>query len=150
VHYRPYKPADLTQIHALEELCFSPALRFSREYMRQLVSRVKAATWVAEEDGKLAGFASVGLKSSRNGTVAYLETIEVSPGSRGRGIGRELLRRIEGSAAEARAASIWLHVDTENLGAIHLYKSQGYRVEERMQEFYPDGHPALLLSKQLQ
>jgi ribosomal protein S18 acetylase RimI-like enzyme len=149
MHYRPYKPADLAQIHALEEVCFSPALRFSREYMRQMVSRVKAATWVAEEDGKLAGFASAGLKCRRSGTVAYLDTIEVSPGSRGRGIGRELLRRIECSAAEARAASIWLHVDTKNLGAIHLYESQGYRLEEKMHDFYPDGRPAFLLSKWL-
>jgi ribosomal protein S18 acetylase RimI-like enzyme len=149
VHYRPYKPADLAQIHALEELCFPPSLRFSREYIRQLVSRVKAATWVAEEDGKLTGFASAGWKTRRSGTVAYLETIEVSPGSRGKGIGRELLRLIEGSAAEARAASIWLHVDTENLDAIRLYESQGYHHEGNMQEFYADGHPAFVFNKQL-
>jgi len=149
MHYRPYRPADLEQIHALEELCFPPSLRFSREYMRQLVSRVKAATWVAEEDGKLAGFASAGWRTRRSGTVAYIETIEVSPDRRGRGIGRELLRRVESSAAEARAASIWLHVDTENLDAIHLYKSQGYENEGSLQDFYPDGHPALIYSKQL-
>lgn len=149
MRYRLYQPADLAQIHALEEVCFSPPLRFSREYMKQLVSRVKAATWVAEEDGTLAGFASAGWKKSRSGSVAYIETIEVSASSRGKGIGRELLRRVEGSAAKAGAASIWLHVDAGNPGAIRLYESQGYQLEGSMQDFYPDGHPALVYSKQL-
>jgi ribosomal-protein-alanine N-acetyltransferase len=149
MHYRPYQPSDLAQIHALEELCFPPSLRFSKEFMRQLVSRVKAVTWVAEEDGRLAGFACAGWKTRRSGTVAYLETIEVSPANRSKGIGRELLRLVEVSAVAARAASIWLHVDTENTDAIRLYESQGYQLEENVQDFYPDGHPALLLGKRL-
>ena len=63
--------------------------------------------------------------------VAYIQTLEVLPERRGRGVGGELLRRIEGSARAAGAQSIWLHVDAENAAAIRLYERHGYRYERQ-------------------
>jgi ribosomal protein S18 acetylase RimI-like enzyme len=140
-------PQDFDTLYALEVLCFEHPERFSRRYMRQLVSRSNAATWIAEEDGRMAGFAIVEWAERKNGVTAYIQTIEVAPGVRGRGIGRELLGRIEGSARETGAALIWLHVMEANASAIRLYESHGYRCEGREENYYPRGRAALIYKK---
>ncbi len=147
--YRPYTPQDFDRLYALEEACFEPPFRFDRRYMRQLVSRSDAATWIAEEAGQMAGFAIIEWAVGRSGIRAYIQTIEVAPEARGRGIGRELLSRIEGSARAAGARLIWLHVEAENAGAIRLYEGHGYRCESRKENYYPLGRAALIYAKRL-
>jgi ribosomal-protein-alanine N-acetyltransferase len=149
VLYRPYTPQDFDRLYTLEELCFEPPERFSRHYMRQLVSRSNAATWIAEEDGRMTGFAIVEWAERKNGVTAYIQTIEVVPEARNQGVGRELLSRIEGSARLGGAGLIWLHVDVTNAGAIKLYEVNGYRCEGREENYYPRGHSALLYVKRL-
>jgi ribosomal protein S18 acetylase RimI-like enzyme len=149
VIYRPYADGDFGPLYAIEETCFQPPLRFSRAYMRQLVNARNAATWIAEEDGHLAGFAIVDWTQEIGGVVAYIQTIEVAPGQRGRGVGGELLRQAEGSARAAKAALIWLHVDAENRAAISLYEANGYHCERRQANYYGRGRSALVYAKAL-
>ena len=96
--------------------------------MRQLIAPPDATTWIAEEDsGQLAGFGNCRVERAGHGGVfAYIQTIEIAPQCRGRGIGSELMRRLEGSANAKGAVAIWLHVDETNAGAIRLYRSHGY------------------------
>jgi len=149
VLYRPYTPQDFDALYALEELCFEPPVRYSRRYMRLLVSRANAATWIAEEDGRLTGFAIVEWAERKNGVTAYIQTIEVAPEARSRGVGRELLGRIESSARLAGAGKIWLHVEAINAGAIRLYEANGYSCEGRKENYYPRGRSALIYGKRL-
>jgi ribosomal protein S18 acetylase RimI-like enzyme len=147
VTYRPYTPQDFDVLYALEERCFEPPHRFSRRYMRLLVSRANAATWVAEEDGLLIGFAIVEWREGKLGVTAYIQTIEVALEARNQGVARELLNRTEDSARLAGAALIWLHVEATNAAAIRLYESQGYRCEGREENYYPLGRAALIYVK---
>ena len=149
MHYRPYTPEDFNALYALEERCFQPPFRFERRYMRQLVARPRAAVWIAEEGEQMAGFAIVDWRKNKNSIIAYIQTIEVAPESRGRGIGRELLTRIESSASQAGASVIWLHVEAENPSAIRLYEAQGYTCEGRQENYYPLGRAALIYRKRL-
>src|SRR6266568_2157014 len=126
MHYRLFSAEDFDDLYAIEEICFQPPYRFSRRYMRQLTAAPDAATWVAEENGHMAGFAIVEWVSQTAGIVAYIATIEVLPVLRGRGAGAELMRRVEGSANAEGAVEIWLHVDSENAPAIRLYRAHGY------------------------
>jgi ribosomal protein S18 acetylase RimI-like enzyme len=147
--YRPYRPEDFAALYAIEELCFQPPLRFSRAYMRKLVESVNAATWIAEEDGRMAAFAIVEWSEDDGATIAYIQTIEVAPEKRRQGIGGELMRRVEQSAQAAGANAIWLHVDAENDGAIHLYQTHGYRRTGREANYYSRGRAALVFAKLL-
>ena len=149
VIHRLYIPADFEQLYALEEACFEPPSRFSRRYMRQLVKRACAATWIAEEAGQITGFAIIDWAEENSETTAYIQTVEVSPEVRGRGVGRELLNRIEGSARLAGALSIWLHVEEGNTAAIRLYEAQNYCCEGREEDYYPSGRAALIYVKRL-
>ena len=150
MNYRQYASADFEQLYALEELCFQPPLRFSRRMMRAFLQHPRSATWIAEEDNQMTGFAIVGWSERNGASRAYIQTIEVAPEVRRRGIARELLGHVESSAREAGAASIWLHVDASNAGAIRLYEARGYGSQGRKEGFYPLGKAALIYKKDLQ
>jgi [ribosomal protein S18]-alanine N-acetyltransferase len=147
--YRLFQPADFAPLYAIEELCFEPPFRFSRAFMRQLTQSSRNATWIAEENGEMAGFAIVDLDPSDGAPIAYIQTLEVRPTRRGQGIGAELLRRIESSAKDAGAQSIWLHVDTENASAIRLYEAHGYTRQGREENFYARHRAAFIYRKVL-
>jgi ribosomal protein S18 acetylase RimI-like enzyme len=147
VLYRPYKPEDFAALYAIEEVCFQPPHRFGRGYLRQLIRQRDAATWIAEHDGQMAGFGIVEWGEETVETVAYVQTLEVLPEVRGQGVGEELLRRLEGSAQEAGALAIWLHVDAGNAAAIRVYERGGYRLSGREEHYYGRGRAGLVYAK---
>jgi ribosomal-protein-alanine N-acetyltransferase len=149
MHYRLYLPADFPQLYAIEQLCFQPPFRFPRRYMQQLVTCPTAATWIAEEDQQMTGFAIVEWTSEAEDTIAYIQTLEVAPAHRKRGIANELLLRLEASARTAGASAISLHVAESNAPAIHLYQAHSYRPEGREENYYAQGIAALTYAKSL-
>lgn len=146
---RLYSPEDFAALYAIERLCFQPRFRFGRGYVRYLVEAPNSATWIAEEDGQMTGFAIVDWNQEEAGLIAYLQTIEVTAEQRGRGVGRELLGRVEASARGAGAVSIWLHVDEQNSAAVRLYEANGFSCEGRQEDYYDEGRTALIYLKRL-
>ena len=149
MNYRLFQPEDFPDIYAIEEVCFQRPERFSRRYMRHLLNSPETATWIAEQDGRMAGFAIVEWAQQITGIVAYIATIEVLRERRGQGIGAELLRRLEGSANAERAIEVCLHVDTENAPAIRLYERSGYQKAGREDHYYARHRPAAIYVKPL-
>lgn len=150
MNYRLYTPDDFAALYAIEEVCFQPPTRFSRSYMRQLVNSHDTTTWIAEEGGQMAGFAVVDWVDEADEIIGYIETLEVAPDRRRQGVARELLRLIDGSARKASVQHIWLHVDANNAGALRLYEANGHICEGREENYYPQGHAALIYCKTLE
>jgi len=96
------------------------------------VSRLEApppgwSTFVAEEDGTVTGFASVG-PSRDEGGVGELYAIYVDPESWSRGVGRALLEQAEAELrATYREATLW--VLEENPRARTFYEANGWAVD---------------------
>jgi ribosomal-protein-alanine N-acetyltransferase len=149
MHYRLYRATDFEPLYAIEEVCFQPPLRFPPPYMRSVIENPESATWIAEESDKMAGFAIVEWGGPASDRYAYIQTLEVVPEQRRRGVARELLTRLEQSAMQAGAHSIWLHVDTENDPAIHLYEEHGYERQGREEHYYARHRAAFIYSKRL-
>ena len=95
----------------------------------------------------MAGFAVIFWGKSPEQPLAYIQTIEVAPAQRKRGVASELLRLVEESAKSADAHVIWLHVAETNASAIRLYQSHGYSEQGREENYYAKGIPALLYAK---
>jgi [ribosomal protein S18]-alanine N-acetyltransferase len=149
VIYRLYQPEDFAALYEIEEVCFQSPHRFSRGYMRQLILQPDAATWIAEQGGRMCGFGLVEWTREKVSLVAYVQTLEVVPEIRGQGVGRELLRRMENSACVAGAAGIWLHVDAENALAIRVYERHGFQLSGREEDYYGRGRAALIYARPL-
>ncbi|WP_049570050.1 GNAT family N-acetyltransferase [Streptomyces sp. SBT349] len=66
-----------------------------------------------------------------DGADAYVFSVEVDEGHRGRGHGRALMREAERLTHEAGGRLLGLHVSATNAPALRLYDSLGYRVAER-------------------
>jgi ribosomal protein S18 acetylase RimI-like enzyme len=69
---------------------------------------------------------------------------------RAQGVGRELLKHMEGSALAAGASAIWLHVDVENWAAIRLYESYDFVRAGNEENYYAPGRGAYIYRKHLQ
>jgi ribosomal-protein-alanine N-acetyltransferase len=149
MHYRLFKVADFDALYAIEEICFQPPLRFSRRYMRSIIGDPNGVAWVAEDAGRIAGFAVAGWTCEQAAAVAYLQTIEVDPQQRGKGVASELLKRIETSAHSAGALTLWLHVDATNAVAIRLYERHGFKFYGREDHYYAPDRGALVYTKSL-
>ncbi len=87
---------------------------------------------VAERGAALVGFAEVLLRSTPvpNSALigAELMRLYVQPGAQKHGIGRALLERVEGLAAESGLSALWFTVWEHNTGALAFYAKQGYVV----------------------
>lgn len=147
--FRRYMTDDFPALYAIEERCFEPRFRFGRGYMQHLVKNPEAVTWIAEEDGMMAGFAIVAWGRSVSAEGGYLQTIEVVPEFRNRGVGEKLVGLAEISAWSADSETLSLHVDAENDAAIALYEKCGYRRRGRRDHYYARGRAALFYEKQL-
>lgn len=147
---RPYTAADFLALYAIEEVCFQPPIRYSRLYLQRLIASPRSATWVAEEDSQIAGFTVVEWFDEPDaGRIAYIQTIEVDPEFRRRGIAAELLRRAEASAQTAGARLLWLHVESTNEAAIGLYRAHGFTRLGSEPHYYARGRNADVYSKTL-
>ena len=88
----------------------------------------KAAYWVAERDGRIAGCLMTTFEWSdwRNGVILWIQSVYVIPEERGRGIYRvlyeHLRRRVEGDPG---LKGIRLYVDKRNAAAQAVYEKLG-------------------------
>ena len=146
---RAYNPDDFAALYEIEEMCFQPAFRFSRSYMKELLGKPNSAGWIAEVEGVMAGFAIVEWTKEPNGISAYIDTIEVAASFRRRGLGSALLAKCEELARDAGADVLWLHVEDGNTGAASLYQSHGFVCLGMEEHFYASGRNALVNRKVL-
>ena len=102
----------------------------------QLAKRIEAfrkdpaSEWfVAEEDGKLAGYMMIrGNQLQRTRHSIYL-VIGVAEAFRRRGIGRQLFEAMEAWAKERSIRRIELTVIADNTAALSLYQKMGFEIE---------------------
>jgi len=81
--------------------------------------------WVVEQAGRLVGCG--GYHPCHRGERAVeLRKMVLSPGARGRGLGRTLLQMLESAAAQRGFLEVWLETATVLQQAIALYESSGY------------------------
>ncbi len=85
--------------------------------------------WLVDVDGTAAGCVLMNDSATRNSAeIIYLGVI---PRFRGQGIGRRMLRHAAHDARARRLECIDLAVDDQNVFAMRVYVSEGYRVTRR-------------------
>ena len=135
-------------------------IREARENVTAAVKRMKEGKeelWVAEMDGKAAGFISLEFTTvwGHKGEAFEEEAVgidwfDVSPAFQGRGIGRELLLWAEQKGRERGLRLLFMHTSVKNLGMINFASKNGFRFSEYLRDFWGEGTgDAFLLTKRL-
>lgn len=145
MNFRRAKLEDLDDIMRIEELCFKPSERFSRDTYKSLLLKKEVAFLVAEVDDRIVGFVAaeaIGLKG-------YVYTINVHPEYWGRGIGKALMREIEVIMRNAGARIMELEVRADNKRAIRMYEDLGYTRAFFLPSYYGPGKNGYLMRKKI-
>jgi ribosomal protein S18 acetylase RimI-like enzyme len=143
---RPGRLRDIDALVALENAVFTTDTLSRRSFHHFLTSATNSLI-VAEDSGKLAGYALV-LYPARS-KLARLYSIAVAPHITSRGIGPLLLAAAEAAAARRRRRAMRLEVHEHNTRAIGRYEKSGYRLFGRLRRYYDDGGDALRFEKPL-
>ena len=144
---RPARPDDLDAVMAIETASF-PTDAWSRSSMAATLADPDTTTVVATEAGAVVGYAAVLVP--RGSSDADVLTLAVAEAARGRGAGRELLRRLITAAAERGASRVFLEVRADNPVASALYASTGFDVVGRRPRYYqPDDVDAVVMRLEL-
>ena len=137
---------DLDALMALERAVFSTDV-LSRRSFRRFLAAPTASLIVAEDGGKLAGYALV-LYPPRS-KHARLYSIAVAPHIGRRGVGPLLLAAAETAARRRHRRAMRLEVHEHNTRAIARYEKSGYRLFGRHRNYYDDRGDALRFEKSL-
>ncbi len=148
---REYRPEDVEEVEeCIVELQdherridekLADGRTIAKQYLQDMLARcdeTDGKVFVAEVDGRLAGFVSVRARvlkrqlEEREYEYAYIADLVVLPQYRGRGLGRALLQRAEDYAVQQGATLLRIAVLAKNEVARNLYKQFGF--EERVVE----------------
>lgn len=128
---------DIAVIEALDRYSTSPVRYIHQDLQKYFGSldptmHERNVIFLAELDGVIVGKAELVLAPASSPTpIGYVKRVVVHPEYRGRRIARRLMETIIAFAKEQGLALLDLHVFEQNLPAIRLYESLGFREEHR-------------------
>ncbi|MBU1229917.1 MAG: GNAT family N-acetyltransferase [Proteobacteria bacterium] len=110
------------------EADFAADARRQRSGLEQMLGKGPRAVLVAEVDGQVVGLATaqVLISTAEGGPALLVEDVVVRPESRGLGIGRALLARIEAWGLRLGATRLQLLADRDNAPAHAFYRACGF------------------------
>ncbi len=96
--------------------------------------------YLIEKDGTVVG--NISYERKGEGKV-YINGLAINPPFQGKDIGRKVMIRILDEIKDAKRIELDTHPD--NAPALALYESLGFVVESRIENYYGDGEPRLVL-----
>lgn len=147
---RPASLRDLDVLVRLEEACFPHAEdRFSRRRIRGLLLNRRAPVLIYEHNGRAMGNAVGLIRQHTSGVSARIYSVAVHPQARGLGAGRRLAEALLTRFSEAGARRTYLEVRVDNIPAISLYVSLGFRQVCTLPDYYAPGQHGLSFCRPL-
>ncbi|HIG98996.1 MAG TPA: GNAT family N-acetyltransferase [Thermoplasmata archaeon] len=137
-HIRIATLDDFERIIELEHLCFPREHAYSRRQLRYLLTKANSTVLVETIDALVRGFLIILYR--RGTTVAGIETINVDPAFRKKGIGLRLLSAAEELLRKKEIRKIRLEVAITNTAAITLYEHAGFHQAMLLKKYYHFNH----------
>lgn len=129
---------DFERIVELEKLCFPKEHAYSRRQLKYLLTKANSTVLVESNEGVIRGFLII---LYRNGTtVAGIETINVDPSNRHKGIGQRLLAAAEEHLRKKGIRKVRLEVAITNKAALSLYEHAGFHKKMLLRHYYYFDH----------
>lgn len=141
IKIRQAKPDDWQTIQSLNAEVFTndkdndpdmdqnwPFSDFGIKYYQKLANGTYGHCFIAEIDNSVVGYVALAKKTFgyRNSKYLEIENIGVSYKYRSKGIGKELMRKVEDFAREQRYHKLYVQAFWGNTKAVKYYKSNGF------------------------
>jgi ribosomal protein S18 acetylase RimI-like enzyme len=128
---RKAKLNDLEEIAKIYKKSYSERPYFEKWRETIVVKNLKeefkvSRIYVAEVEGKIAGFILFSIYDWHNGKWAYIEDFATLKEYRGQGLGKALMDKVESDAKKAKVKTIVLDVHRDSK-AIEMYRRGGYK-----------------------
>jgi ribosomal protein S18 acetylase RimI-like enzyme len=117
----------LNQLFSIEQ-DFTPDKEKQDRGLRLLLESTDAVAFVAEEESKILGMATLQtlISTAEGGRVGLIEDVVVDESCRGRGIGKSLLSQLLQWAEESGLKRVQLLADCDNQPALDFYQKEGW------------------------
>jgi ribosomal protein S18 acetylase RimI-like enzyme len=115
---------------------------------RLFFTHFRDTSFVAEEDGELAGFLC-GFLSQTHPEQAYCHFVGVSPAHRKTGLASELYERLFAVARAAGRTSVHCVTSPKNTSSIAFHTQIGFEIEAEVERYDGSGESRVLLAKSL-
>ena len=115
---------------------------------RLFFTHFRDTSFVAEEDGELAGFLC-GFLSQTYPDQAYVHFVGVAPEHRKSGLASDLYERFFTAAREAKRATVHCVTSPGNTGSIAFHRRIGFEIEAEVEGYDGSGESRVLLRRAL-
>jgi [ribosomal protein S18]-alanine N-acetyltransferase len=137
---------DLAQVGQIERDSF-PERPYTRLDFAYFLLTAREGFIVASKDGSVVGYVIAITRGREEGSI---QSIAVSPESRGKGVGELLMRSAMDSLAGRGCERVHLLVDASNEAAIRLYRRLSFTETGRVvRGYYPNGGDAVEMGREL-
>jgi GNAT superfamily N-acetyltransferase len=109
------------------------AVRVFAAVDRLLSDPRNGAAWLVVGDGAPLGYGvlTFGFSIEYGGTDAFVDELWIAPGSRGEGLGAQILDLMEAECRTKGIGALHLEVERSNPGAERMYRARGFAGHDR-------------------
>jgi len=125
---------EIDRIFEIEQKCFPEEVAYSKRQLEYLILNANSDCLVEKQDGVIRAFLIVTFR--RGSLTCNIETIDVDPAFKNKGIGLKLLKAAETDMKRRGIRWSQLEVSEGNESALQLYKKAGYNFKERLEGYY--------------
>ena len=141
MNIQPATAVEASLLAWLDQACDFSA-HWDKAAWQETLAQPACKVWMAELDGKLAGFLAL-----RGAADQYeIVNLAVEAACRRQGIG---LRLVQHALAQLPGGDVTLEVSIKNMPAISLYEKAGFVCRGVRKQFYKDGSDAQVMGKRL-
>ena len=129
---------EIDAIVEIEKKCFPKKVAYSKRQIEYLILNANSDCLIEKEDGVIRAFLIVTYR--QRSLTCNIETIDVDPSFKNRGIGLKLLKAAEVEMNRRGMRWSQLEVSEGNEAALKVYKNAGYTFKEKLEGYYKFEH----------
>ena len=129
---------EVDDIFKIEQKCFPGKISYSKRLLKYLILKANNTCLVEKQENVIRGFIIVAYR--QGSLICNIETIDVDPAFKNKGIGLKLLKASEIEMVQRGMSWSQLEVSEGNEAALAVYEKAGYKFKEKLEGYYKFEH----------